>query len=52
MNLPTFSPGDDPGPDFARLVRNSGRRAPSDTGTSSIVWALTAAGDAEIRGVA
>ena len=34
------------------LVRNSGRRAPSDTGTSSIVWALTAAGDAEIRGVA
>jgi len=31
---------------------NSGRRAPSDTGTSSIVWALTAAGDAEIRGVA
>ena len=34
------------------LVRNSGRRAPSDTGTSSIVWALTAAGVAEIRGVA
>lgn len=34
------------------LVRNSGRRAPSDTGKASIVWALTAAGHAEIRGAA
>ena len=24
MNLPTFSPGDDPGPDFAALVRRAG----------------------------
>ena len=34
------------------LVRNSGRRAPSDTGKASIVWTLTAAGYAELGGAA
>ena len=24
MNLPQFAPGDDPGPDFARLIRRQG----------------------------
>ena len=36
MNLPTFSPGDDPGPDFARLVRNSGLSAPVPSGDATL----------------
>ena len=36
MDLPTFSPGDDPGPDFARLVRNSGLSAPVPSGDATL----------------
>ena len=33
MNLPYFPPGADPGPDFARLVRDSGLQPPAPEGT-------------------
>ncbi len=36
MNLPTFPPGDDPGPDFARLVRSSGLGAPVPSGEGTL----------------
>lgn len=35
MNLPTFPPGADPGPDFARLVRDSGLQPPEPGGVMS-----------------
>ena len=35
MTIPRFSPGDDPGPDFASLVRKTGQTPPSTTGNTA-----------------
>jgi proteasome beta subunit len=35
VTIPKFSPGDDPGPDFASLVRRTGQAPPTTTGSTA-----------------